>query len=68
MITEYHELPEFVKGAIYANAKTSCPDCGLRGVPQSWAVATYNAMLIKLMTEDEVVTGLVEIEEATSND
>lgn len=50
MIENYEDLPEDVKEAIFNEALSACPDCGLRGVPQSWAVATYNALESQLFS------------------
>src|SRR5687768_7673413 len=38
---EYGMLPEHVREAIYQRAKTSCPSCGVAGVPASWAVVAH---------------------------
>ncbi len=37
-------LPEHVQQALWEHALTSCPDCGVRGVPVSWAVVAVEAM------------------------
>ena len=39
----FAELPERVQVAIFDHAKTACPTCSLRGVPQSWAVTAHEA-------------------------
>lgn len=45
---EYGNLPKIVRDHVYETAKTSCPSCGVAGIPASWAVATaetYEALL-----------------------
>lgn len=42
--TEFDELPDSVKDAIWQLALTACPDCGARGVPASWAVVTARSL------------------------
>lgn len=39
----YEQLPENVKETIFEQALTSCPDCGARGVPISWALSAIEA-------------------------
>lgn len=48
---EFMKLPDYVRSAIWQHGKTACPNCGLSGVPQSWAIATYNAIRDKLARE-----------------
>ena len=43
---EFMALPDAVIKAIFEEALSSCPECGGRGVPASWAIATYKATLV----------------------
>lgn len=44
--TEFDKLPGKVKDAIWERALSACPDCGIRGVPVSWAVVTAQTLAV----------------------
>lgn len=45
----FQALPDAVRTAIYNEARCACPECGLKQVPQSWAVVTYETAVPALL-------------------
>lgn len=44
-------LPQTTQEAVYDHARTACPDCGVAGVPASWAVVAVDATLVRVQEE-----------------